>query len=433
MSKQKSVRTINISGTIVGADWDAFLAFWPEFAAAYTSESAFIRELQAAADAGEDVRVRVNSWGGEVFAERNMLDAFHQFAGGKSIHVAGMAMSAASDFVLKGGVPVSASEGAVLMFHSATSFTWGGPEAMRDEADLLDQINASSRDALLAHGVPEERVRAAFAEGRMLTMLASEAAKYGIVGEVAGARDADPAKPDRNMIKNAGPDALGKLPKQGAERFAALCQLADEDGGEYAAAQNDPPADGGGVQDSATQPEDKPAEQTAPADGGGVQDPATETTEPSTEPTADAAAAPVSPAAASPAHADGAAPSSDPAALVADLEKQRRAIQSAAAKKHAELTARAEKAEKALADATAERDALAAKLAEVTAALERERTARADLVANVLAPESDTETPASATPHLDRYAALPTLAERLAYAEAHRREIAAETAAYRRR
>ena len=214
MSKQKSVRTINISGTIVGADWDAFLAFWPEFAAAYTSESAFLRELQAAADAGEDVRVRVNSWGGEVFAERNMLDAFHQFAGGKSIHVAGMAMSAASDFVLKGGVPVTASEGAVLMFHSATSFTWGGPEAMRDEADLLDQINASSRDALLAHGVPEERVRAAFAEGRMLTMLAAEAAKYGIVGEVAGARDADPAKPDRNMIKNAGPDALGKLPKQ---------------------------------------------------------------------------------------------------------------------------------------------------------------------------------------------------------------------------
>ena len=419
MSKQKTVREIRISGTIVGADWDAFLTwFFPDGNDAYTTESKFLRELKAAEDAGEDVLVRVNSWGGEVFAERNMLDAFQQFAGGKRVHVAGMAMSAASDFVLKAGAPVSASEGSVLMFHSATSFMWGGPEALRDEADLLDQINASSRDALLAHGVPEERVRAAFAEGQMLTMLAAEAAKFGLVGEVTGTRDADPAKPDRDLIKNAGADALGKLPKQGAERFARLCQLAD----------------GGGVDDPAT------AEAAPAADGGGVEDPATDA-EPEAEAGADPAPAPAesaepesSPApAVPPAHADGAAPSSDPAALVADLEKQRRAIQSAAAKKHAELTARAEKAEKALADAQAERDALAAQLAQVTAALERERTARADLVADVLAPESDTETPASATPHLDRYAALPTLAERLAYADAHRREIAAETAAVRRR
>ena len=114
MSKQKTVREIRISGTIVGADWDAFLTwFFPNGNDAYTTESKFLRELKAAEDAGEDVLVRVNSWGGEVFAERNMLDAFQQFAGGKRVHVAGMAMSAAADFLLKSGARAtgSAAEG----------------------------------------------------------------------------------------------------------------------------------------------------------------------------------------------------------------------------------------------------------------------------------------------------------------------------------
>ena len=435
MSKQKTVREIRISGTIVGADWDAFLTwFFPDGNDAYTTESKFLRELKAAEDAGEDVLVRVNSWGGEVFAERNMLDAFQQFAGGKRVHVAGMAMSAASDFVLKAGAPVSASEGSVLMFHSATSFMWGGPEALRDEADLLDQINASSRDALLAHGVPEERVRAAFAEGRMLTMLAAEAAKFGLVGEVTGTRDADPAKPDRDLIKNAGADALGKLPKQGAERFARLCQFAD----------------GGGVDDPATA-EAAPA--PAPSESA--------ETDPSSEPAAGAPAASVSPAAVvPPAHAAGAAPSSDPAPAtapapaeqagaperLAELEKQVRAVQSASGKKIHELTASLEaaRAETAAAlsqrdDAIRERDAAQAKLAEfdkrvaqLTSALDKERTARADLVGGVLAPESDQEAPAGATSHVDAYNALKTDAEKRAYFRANFAAIQAEIRAARR-
>lgn len=432
MSKQKTVREIRISGTIVGADWDAFLTwFFPDGNDAYTTESKFLRELKAAEDAGEDVLVRVNSWGGEVFAERNMLDAFQQFAGGKRVHVAGMAMSAASDFVLKAGAPVSASEGSVLMFHSATSFMWGGPEALRDEADLLDQINASSRDALLAHGVPEERVRAAFAEGRMLTMLAAEAAKFGLVGEVTGTRDADPAKPDRDLIKNAGADALGKLPKQGAERFARLCQLATAEADAAPAELGAPADDGGGVENPATdaKPEAQAGDDSAPAPAESAEP------EASSEPAAGAPAAPVSPAAVvPPAHADGAAPSSGdaPADPVASLEKQLRAVQSASAKKIHEL-------QTSLDAANAARDRAQAQLAELTqrvaalgSALEAERTARADLVGCVLAPELDLEAPASATPHADRMAALHSLDERLAYAREHRAELAAERARIRR-
>ena len=50
----------------------------------------------------------------------------------------------------------------------------------------------------------------------------------------------------------------------------------------------------------------------------------------------------------------------------------------------------------------------------------------------VTAPESDHETPAGATPHLDAYAALRSLDERRAYADAHRAELAAERARIRR-
>ena len=139
-------------------------------------------------------------------------------------------------------------------------------------------------------------------------------------------------------------------------------------------------------------------------------------------------------AAAAPAHADGGAPSSGdaPADPVASLEKQLRAVQSASAKKIHELQTSLSAAETARDQAQAQLAELTQRVAALGSALEAERTARADLVGDVLAPESDIEAPASATPHADRMAALRSLDERLAYAREHRAELAAERQRTRR-
>lgn len=432
--------TIEIRGTIVDAWFDADF-FRPEIESGLITPSSRFRAALADALAveGETVEILINSNGGDVFAGSEMLAAI-QDAGERveRIVVGGLAASMAANIALMSGRPLAVHTNSLLYFHSAASALFGGPGAHADEAEMLETINAPMIAKLVAAGFDADRVREGFEDGRNFVVGAQEAGEK-LRAEVIGAEAAAPAPADPATIERIQHPAaeLSRLADYTATlanvaKLAAWAPGGGVDDPATPAAEPEAPADGGGVADPATD---------APADGGGVDDPATHSPEPAAgaageeppapAPIADEPAPPAPPA--SCVSAGGAAPSSDPAALVADLEKQRRAIQSAAAKKHAELTARAEKAEKALADATAERDALAAQLAQVTAALERERTARADLVADVLAPESDTETPASATPHLDRYAALPTLAERLAYADAHRREIAAETAAVRRR
>ena len=470
-------RTISISGTIVGADWDLLLSYLEEIVpgstSAYTSETRFIRELAAAEKDGAAVEVRINSWGGEVFAERNMLDAFQRFEGTKRVHVAGMAMSAAADFLLKSGARATASEGAVIMFHSATSFAAGGPDAMRDEAALLDQINESSRKALLDRGVPEDRVAAAFSEGRMLTMLAAEAEKFGIVAAVTGAREPNPAKPDKDLLKKAGPEALGKFPAQAAERFARLCQLADEESGDDPATTSDDAASaesGSPATDSDTHPADDAdtAAGPTPAPESGNA-PASDATAPAPEdsPAEGGASSPSEPPASSPAPAvqAAAAKSSEPAPAtapapanaagaterLAELEKQVRAVQSASGKKIHELqtSLEAARAETAAAlqkrdDAIRERDEAQAKLAQydarvaqLTSALEGERTTRASLVGGVLAPDSETDPSVAAaggaSPHIDAYNALRTAAEKRAYFRANFAAIQAEIKAARHR
>ena len=468
-------RTINISGTIVGADWDLLLNYFEEVLpgsmSAYTSETRFIRELAAAEKDGAAVEVRINSWGGEVFAERNMLDAFQRFEGTKRVHVAGMAMSAAADFVLKSGARATASEGAVIMFHSATSVAAGGPDAMRDEAALLDQINESSRKALLDRGVPEDRVAAAFSEGRMLTMLAAEAEKYGIVAAVTGAREPNPAKPDKDLLKKAGPEALGKFPAQAVERFARLCQLADEESCDDSATTSDDAASAA-PGSPATNSDAHPADDTDTAAGptpapDSVNAPASDATAPSASSSAGSdSGEPPAPAtgAEAPANQAAAAKSSEPAPAtapapaqadaterLAELEKQVRAVQSASGKKIHELqtSLEAARAETAAAlqkrdDAIRERDEAQAKLAkfdarvaQLTSALEGERTARASLVGGVLAPDSATDPSVAAaggaSPHVDAYNALRTAAERRAYFRANFAAIQAEIKAARHR
>lgn len=272
-------RRIDISGTILSAEWtDLFEFFGLGDSPCYTFEDKFVHALDEAEAAGEEIVVHVNSWGGEVFAARNMLDRFQKYPHGKAVEVGAKAMSAAADFVLHCGVPVDMNRSGILMFHSASTFAEGGPGALRDEADLLDGINQTMKESLVAHGLPMATVERAFQDDRMLSLTAEQAAGYGIVKALADRTEADPEKPDPEQLKQTPEDQIGKLPKNAAERFRHLCDL--DDGSAEPVTVDDPePAE----PEPEPEPEPKPADpEPAPADDPKPADP--EPADPEPEP-----------------------------------------------------------------------------------------------------------------------------------------------------
>lgn len=417
---------IQIRGTIVDA-WFDHEFFAAEIAAGViTPVSRFVAQLRdALAASDEPVEILINSTGGDVFAGGEMLAAI-QDAGERveRVVVGGLAASMAANIALMSGRPLAVHTNSLLYFHSATSELWGGPGAHADEAALLDRVNAPMIARLIAAGLPEERVREGFADGRSLVLGAEEAQRV-LGAEIIGSEAAAPAKPDPATMERlqhpaASLDRLG-------DYTATLRHVA------RLAAWTPDPATVAGSADAAG---GDPATSSEPSDAAAA--PAAPPPSP-----ADASATPApAPAPAAGAGADGADGAPSSAAAIAALKKQVRAVQSGSARKINELSASLEaaRAETAAAlrqrdDAIRERDAAQARLADLDtriaqlgAALAAERTARADLVGGVLAPESDQETPAGATPHADRLAALRSLDERLAYAREHAAELAAERA-----
>lgn len=417
-----------------------------------TPSGRVVRAL-AEADPESGVDLAINSPGGIVDAAREISVALADLAARGvpiRITIGALAASAAAEIVLQAptGAEVLAHVNSRLMFHSATVAAEGGPDAHRAATADLESVNEPTIEALVAHGLPRTRVEAAFRDDGQLWLTAKAAEEFGIVDGILGTEAAAPAVAD--------PDAAARIAKPTAqlERLAEriptlsrISRLAALGVGEPDPATILDAAPAGEPDAPAADPTPAPDQPEAPAPDSAPTSPAPAPEDPPAEGGASSPSEPPAAPAPAPAPADQAsaakpsepapgrvAPSSGvaPADPVASLEKQLRAVQSASAKKIHEL-------QTSLAAAEAARDRSQAQLAELTqrvaalgSALEAERTARADLVGGVLAPESDTEAPASATPHTDRMAALRSLDERLAYAREHRAELAAERVRIRR-
>ena len=181
---------INIRGVIVDSSYDVdYLASYIE-RGIVTPESHFRRQLDIAAKANEDIDVLVSSYGGNVIAGNDMLVAFKEFAGHKSVTVGAFAASMAANFVLNCGCEVKCYKNSQFLFHGASCITYGGSQAMQDSSDWLEKINNNIIDELIARGMDEECIREGFAEGREMILNADEALQFGIVSKII---DADAA------------------------------------------------------------------------------------------------------------------------------------------------------------------------------------------------------------------------------------------------
>ena len=135
----------------------------------------------ALATANDDVEVHINSFGGDVFAASTMdclLANWRREHPGRHMTyiVEAYAMSAAANLVASAPrASVSVHENSLIMFHSCSTFTVGGPGAHKDAAELMDKVNRRVIDRLAQTKLDPDTVEGWFAEGRQGWLDAAEA------------------------------------------------------------------------------------------------------------------------------------------------------------------------------------------------------------------------------------------------------------------
>ena len=130
LSTENGETTIELMHEIVGADG---------YGNSIVTSNGFRRELMQAQG---DLRVLINSPGGDVFAAADIYDALREYAqkrGKVHCHITGLAASAASVIAMAGD-EVSIAPMGMMMIHNPWSGVMGNATELRDMADVLDDI-----------------------------------------------------------------------------------------------------------------------------------------------------------------------------------------------------------------------------------------------------------------------------------------------------
>ena len=94
------------------------------------------------ANAKGDITVKINSWGGDVFAGFAIFNELSEYDKGKvTTKVMGMAASAAA-LIFMAGDKRYMKDQSMLMFHKSWNFAMGNADDLRETAALLDKIDA---------------------------------------------------------------------------------------------------------------------------------------------------------------------------------------------------------------------------------------------------------------------------------------------------
>jgi ATP-dependent protease ClpP protease subunit len=265
--------SIEIRGVIVPSNYDL------EWMAKYiekgivTPESTIRRQI-AAADKKQPLELYINSPGGSVFAAYEIINTLAAWRIENNqpvnITIGAMAASAAAAISILSGANLKVFRNSKMMFHGAWTETVGGSQAHEDTADLLSQINADLKAALVGqYNVPVEKVEDWFAEGRAGWISAGDAFSYGMASEIVDSDDeeiefidGDIAGIEANglaiaaLVRNEAPEQIAPV-----EPAAVESEEKQDDGGKPA---NEAPA-GAGDEQSASEPAND--EQEPAADG----------------------------------------------------------------------------------------------------------------------------------------------------------------------
>ena len=171
------MQTIDVRGFIV-PDEDAF--FYRFFGFAVTCPRDILRALERAN--GEEVTVRINSYGGDVWSGSEIYTALKSYAGQVNIEVTGLAASAAS-VIMMAGDEVRASPTCEIMIHNPSSRAEGDYRVMRHAAKSLRNTREAIVNAYeLRTGIDRARIRSMMDEETWMT--AQKAVETGFADEI---------------------------------------------------------------------------------------------------------------------------------------------------------------------------------------------------------------------------------------------------------
>lgn len=147
---------------------------------------AFRDQLQALGDV-QQLTVRINSPGGEVWDGMSIFNQLSQFQAHTTVVIEGIAASVAS-LIAMAGDTVQAMEVSQLMIHDAWTIAVGNEQDLRDMADTLGKIDQQIADtyAIRSGSKTAKQFREIMNKDAYLT--AQEAQEWGLVDEVIQTR-----------------------------------------------------------------------------------------------------------------------------------------------------------------------------------------------------------------------------------------------------
>lgn len=151
----------------------------------YVGAKAFAEALSSVK--GKHVTVRINSYGGDVFAGQAIYSMLKRHPGGCTTLVDGVAASAASIIAMAGDTVIM-PENAMLMIHNPWCLAYGNASDFRKTADDMDKIGESLVAVYAAKtGKTGDEIRAMLDAETWLT--AQEAVDMGFADEIEAARE----------------------------------------------------------------------------------------------------------------------------------------------------------------------------------------------------------------------------------------------------
>lgn len=178
----------------------------------------FAKQLTGASG---DLHVRLNSPGGDVFEGRAMAQAIREYPGNVTVHVDGIAASAAT-FLCCAADDVVMAKGAMMMIHNAWSVVGGNSEDLLQAAALLEKIDGQIADSYAAKtGVTAVQARAWMAAETWFTE--TEAVDAKLANSIAEDKDGSKARAawDLSVYDKAPP---APKPDDAAEQAKALLE-----------------------------------------------------------------------------------------------------------------------------------------------------------------------------------------------------------------
>lgn len=147
-----------------------------------------VKEYLSGLQDEDELEVWVNSYGGNPFCGLAIYDMLSHHKGKVTIHICGMAMSAATLITCAQNAKVTCSVGSILMIHEASASASGKKDKLDNVIKELEAVNASARNIYAQKtGLSADKLQELMSTDYFMT--AQEAQELGFVDEIENSSD----------------------------------------------------------------------------------------------------------------------------------------------------------------------------------------------------------------------------------------------------